>query len=273
MAVTYDARILYATNLYEDRVAVVNLETGQLISTFKTGKRPYRLLLTPDGKHLLVSAWGEGVIYEHNATNGELTRKVRVGPHPTDMVWLNRSVPTEEGRASSYVARLFVTAANTNSAYSFGVSSDGDLTQLETINLSLTPLQPLGMTPTALALDSQGNQLYAVCSDGNAIASIDITAARSRVTGFIPTGWYPTALRVSPGGELMILNGKGLGSMPNPHGPNPTIRPAPSHEGGLAPPQVQYVGHIQTGTVAFRSRAGRSSVAGVHAHRSRELSV
>ena len=251
VAVTYDARILYAADLYDDQVAAINLENGQLIATFKTGQRPYRLLLPPGGQNLLVSAWGEGVIYQHNATNGEVIRKVRVGPHPTDMVWLNRAVPAEEGQTSSYVGRLFVTASNTNSAYSFGASTDGDLTQLETINLSLTPLQPLGMTPTALALDSKGNNLYAVCSDGNAVAAIDITAARSRVTGFIPTGWYPTAARVATDGELIIVNGKGLGSKPNPHGPNPTLRPAPSHEGGAAPPQVEYVAHIQTGTVAF----------------------
>ena len=46
------------------------------------------------------------------------------------MVWLNaRALPTDEGEsASSYVARLFVTASNTNNAYSFGASADGDLT-------------------------------------------------------------------------------------------------------------------------------------------------
>jgi DNA-binding beta-propeller fold protein YncE len=251
VAVTADARILYATDLYDDQVAVVNLETGALIATFKTGKRPYKLLLPPGGKHLLVTAWGEGMIYQHDATNGELVRKVRVGAHPTDMVWLNHAAPTEEGAASAYVARLFVTASNTNNAYSFGASADGQLTQLENINLSLTPLQPLGMTPTALALDAKGTRLYAVCSDGNAVAAIDITAAHSLVMGFIPTGWYPTAVRSLDNGELAIVNGKGLGSQPNPRGPNPTRRPAPQHEGGPAAPEVQYVAHMQTGTVGF----------------------
>jgi len=69
-----------------------------------------------------VTAWGEGAIYQHDATNGELVRKIRVGPHPSDMVWLNRPAPTEEGTVGSYVARLFVTASNTNNAYSFGAS-------------------------------------------------------------------------------------------------------------------------------------------------------
>jgi len=242
VAVTADARILYATDLYDDQIAVVNLETGALIATFKTGKRPYKLLLPPGGKHLLVTAWGEGMIYQHNATTGELLRKVRVGPHPSDMVWLNHAAPSEEGEASSYIARLFVTASNTNNAYSFGASADGQLTQLENINLSLTPLQPLGMTPSALALDAKGTRLYAVCSDGNAVAVIDVTAKRSIVLGFIPTGWYPTAVRAFDNGDLAIVNGKGLGSQPNPKGPNPSIRGAS---------QAQYVAHMQTGTVGF----------------------
>jgi DNA-binding beta-propeller fold protein YncE len=251
VAVTPDAHILYATDLYDDQIAVVNLQSGQLIATFKTGKRPYKLLLPPGGRHLLVSAWGEGLVYQHDATTGELVSKVRVGPHPTDMVWVNHAVANDEGEAGSYAARLFVTASNTNNAYAFGASADGQLTMLETINLSLTPMQPLGMTPTALAFDAKGTTLYAVCSDGNAVAAVDISAARSRVIGFIPTGWYPTAARIAPDGELIIVNGKGLGSKPNPRGPNPSIRPAPSHEGGVSPDQVQYVAHIQTGTVGF----------------------
>ena len=49
--------------------------------------------------------------------------------------------------------------------------------------------------------------------------------------GFIPAGWYPTAARVLPSGALVVLNGKGLRSYPNPHGPSPARRPEPLHEG------------------------------------------
>ncbi len=250
VAVTPDARILYAADLYDDQIAAINLETGSFIATFKTGKRPYRIVLPPGGKHLFVSAWGEAAIYRHNVTNGEITGKIRVAPHPTDMLWLNRPVPTEEGETSSYVGRLFVTAGNTNNTYSFGASADGDLTQIETINLSLTPMQPLGMTPSALALDAKGNRLYVACSDGNAVAAVDITSARSRVLGFIPTGWYPTAVQVLDDSQLVIVNGKGLGSRPNPQGPNPSIRVVTQHEGAPGV-ESQYVAHTQIGSVGF----------------------
>ena len=41
----------------------------------------------------------------------------------------------------------------------------------------------------------------------NALAVADIAETRSRVAGFVPTGAYPTAVRVVNGGRLAVLNG------------------------------------------------------------------
>ena len=245
-----DARALYAANLYGDSIAVINLQTGAMTDRWKTGRRPYRILVMPGGRRLLVSSWADGAIYQHEVSNGTQVGKTRIGPHPTDMLWINRPAPAARGE-SNFTARLFVAAGNTNNVYSLGVTADGQLTMLESINLSMTPMQPLGMTPSALATDKRGARLYVVCSDANSIAVADIAAPRSRVLGFIPTGWYPTAVRILSDGEMAVVNGKGLGSKPNPRGPNPTARPARVHEGEPAPPSVEYVAHIQTGTVAL----------------------
>jgi hypothetical protein len=75
---------------------------------------------------------------------------------------------------------------------------------------------------------------------------VDVSGARSQVQGFVPTGWYPTAAFGLPDGRMGILNGKGLRSYPNPDGPNPMKRPEPVHEGAKG---IEYVAHIQTGTV------------------------
>ncbi len=46
----------------------------------------------------------------------------------------------------------------------------------------------------------------------------------SRVEGFIPTGWYPTAAQFSADARsIFILSGKGLTSAANPRGPQPAI--------------------------------------------------
>jgi DNA-binding beta-propeller fold protein YncE len=249
VAVSPDSHLLYATDLYNDSIAVVNLQSGQVIDHWKTGRRPYRIVVAPGGKQLVVSSWGDGSVYQHDANSGTEIARTRVGPHPTDMIWLGKPAAGDASH-SSYIGRLFVAAANTNSVYSLGVTPDGNLTSLESINISLTPLHPLGMTPTALAIDKDATRLYVACSDANAVAVADISGEHTSVLGFIPTGWYPTAVRVLDDNQLVVLNGKGLGSKPNPNGPIPTERNRPLYQGG---PVISpgYVAHIQTGTVAF----------------------
>ncbi len=104
------------------------------------------------------------------------------------------------------------------------------------------------MTPSALALSLDGNRLYVACSDANAAAVVNVSDTRSRVEGFVPTGWYPTAVRVLPGGQFVVLNGKGLRSYPNPAGPSPFRAAEPLHQGV---PVVEYVGAMQSGTASW----------------------
>lgn len=207
-----DGRVLYAADLQENSVAVIDLDTGKLLGRFKCGRRPYRLLLSPDDKTLLVSSWADGSIYAYDANHGNELSRTRVAPQLTDMVWLNQPPPSEGASGTEYVARVFVAAANTNDVFSLGVASGGQLSRLESINLSLTPMHPLGMTPTALALNKEGTHLYVVCSDENAVAAVNIAGKPSIVAGLVPTGWYPTAVRELADHRVIIVNGKGAGS-------------------------------------------------------------
>ena len=65
------------------------------------------------------------------------------------------------------------------------------------------------------------SSLLIACSDANVVAVADISEARSRLEGFIPAGWYPTAARVLADGRVLVLNGRGLASYPNPLSPGP----------------------------------------------------
>ncbi len=263
VAVSPDGHLLYAADVHQDSILAFNLQSGTLIERWKTGKRPYRILVHPAGKYFLVSGWGDATVYQQDASTGAILAKTRVAAHPTDLLWLAKPAPTDEER-SEFPARLFVAAANTNGVYSYGVTSDGELKPLEAISVSLTPLQPLGMTPSALAISPDQKRLYIACSDGNTVAAVDITQARSRVLGFIPTGWYPTGVLTLPDDRLAILNGKGGGSHPNPNGPNPSKRPEASHAGAPESNQpVDYVGRIQTGTVSLLPEPDEEKLAGM----------
>ena len=56
-------------------------------------------------------------------------------------------------------------------------------------------------------------------------------------------GWYPTAASALADGRLVVLNGKGSQSYPNPKGPSPLVKQRNM--------DIQYVAHIQTGSASF----------------------
>jgi YVTN family beta-propeller protein len=248
VAFSPDGRLLYATNLYQDTVMVINPQSGMVIQKVKTGRRPYRILFHPDGKSFFVTHWADGTMGHYDAATGSSLATTRIGSHPTDMVWLNGAPADAAPGEATWTARIFVAAANTNNVYTVGVGAAKELNVIESINVSMTPRQPLGMTPSGLALSPDGKRLYVACSDGNVTAVADVSMGRSRVEGFIPSGWYPTAARVLPSGVLVVLNGRGLRSYPNPHGPSPIRRPEPM---GMGSPNAEYVGRMQTGTASW----------------------
>jgi YVTN family beta-propeller protein len=252
VAFSPDGRLLYAANLYRDSISVVNPQSGMVIGQVKTGRRPYRILFHPDGKSFFVTHWADGTMGQYDTAGGSIMgQPVRVGAHASDMVWRAGAPETAAGETPPYTARIFVAAANTNHVFALGVTAAKEVNMVESINIAMTPRQPMGMTPSALGLSADGKRLFVACSDANAAAVVDVDDARSRVEGFIPTGWYPTAVRALANGTLVILNGKGLRSYPNAeNGPNPSKRPNPVHAGEPAP-AVQFVARMQTGTASW----------------------
>src|SRR5580658_1718749 len=239
-----DGHLLYAADLYHDSVVVVNPQSGLVISRIKTGRRPYRILFHPSGKTFYVSSWADGSVGQYETNTGNLLANTRVGAHTTDMVWREGDVED----APNLTARLFVSASNTNNVFVLGASETGDLSRLETINLALTPNQPVGSTPSGLGLSADGAKLFVACSDANAVGVVDISEGRSRVLGFVPSGWYPTVAFGLPDGRIGVLNGKGLGSFANPKGPNPLVEVVRDQQGVR---NDQYVATMQRGTVQF----------------------
>ncbi len=248
VAMSPDGHLLYAADLYRDSIVVVNPQSARVIGRFRTHRRPYRILFAPDGKSLFVTSWADGTLQQLQVANGTVLNTVRIGPHPTDIVWDDHKPEVAEGeQAPPWNARLFVSAANTNNVYVIGVAESG-LTNIETINVGATPRHPLGMTPSALALTPDQTKLYVVCSDANAVAVADVSDTNTVVEGFVPVGWYPTAARALADGRLIVLNGRGARSYPNVHGPSPIVRQEPVHVGI---PAVEYVARIQTGTASI----------------------
>ena len=64
-----------------------------------------------------------------------------------------------------------------------------------------------------MAVAPDGKTLYVANADNNDVMVVDISQreASREIAGFIPVGWYPTALAVSPdSGTVWVANGKGV---------------------------------------------------------------
>ncbi|HEV8514995.1 MAG TPA: bifunctional YncE family protein/alkaline phosphatase family protein [Cyclobacteriaceae bacterium] len=97
-----------------------------------------------------------------------------------------------------------------------------------------------GVIPFGLTLSPDRKRLYVAEAGINAVGVIDV--GRKRTLGHIPTGWFPSKLKVTPDGrQLIVANAKGFGS-----GPNGGKDFKPLSES----PHASYVGVLMRGTVS-----------------------
>jgi hypothetical protein len=92
---------------------------------------------------------------------------------------------------------------------------------VERISTALTPHSPEGSTPNALTLDAVHGRLFVANADNNDVAVVDVKEpGESKVLGFLPVGWYPSALALIDGGQkLYVGNSKGQQAYPDLRGP------------------------------------------------------
>lgn len=171
------------------------------------GGKPYDIALGKNGL-LYVSDWAGRQLLVVDALELKTVSKVAVGEHPNQIAMH----PTDN--------RLFVACASSNGVWVVDTKR-GVVT--EVISTSLFPNAPEGSTPDALVVSPDGETLYVANADNNCIAVIDIEEPNeSSVKGFVPTGWYPTAVSVTPDGmNLLVGVGKGNQSEANPIIDNP----------------------------------------------------
>ncbi|MEP6514437.1 MAG: alkaline phosphatase family protein, partial [Parafilimonas sp.] len=91
--------------------------------------------------------------------------------------------------------------------------------------------------------------LYIANADNNCLAVFDVSKpGNSKSKGFIPTGWYPTCVRVI-NDKIFAANGKGFTSLPNPgYDPFNTSSTISFQKGDI---KSQYIGGLFTGTLSI----------------------
>ncbi len=194
---------LYSLHINAGKLVATQLSDPKSSRELALGGRPYDIQFVAGGRLLYVSDWANAQVIVVEADTMRLAAKIKVGIHPNQMV----VHPTD--------GRVFVACASSNGVWVIDAEK-GVVT--ETIYTSLFPASPEGSTPDALALSPDGETLYVANADNNCIAVIDVEEEnKSAIEGFIPTGWYPTSVAVTPDGKQLLIGvGKGLQSKPNP---------------------------------------------------------
>lgn len=196
------------------------------------GAFPYACVLDERRGCLYVSLWGQAAVAAVDLKLGKVTACWPVGEHPCEMAL------SKNGRT------LFVANANDNTV---SVLDTGTGRASETLWATLFPNSPRGATPNSLTLSPDEKTLFVANANINAIAVFDVSEiGHSRSLGFIPSGWYPTSVRVTPDGRrLLITNGKGNTAFANPKGPEPI--PGHKDEAGNS----QYIAGMFKGTLSI----------------------
>jgi len=238
LAAAPDGKTLYAIQVFGQALSAVDLQARAEVKKVSLPAEPYTVTVSADGRTVFVSLWGGSKVLMFAGDTLAPLGEVAVGPHPNAMVL------SKDG------SRLFVACANTNAVWVIDVAARA---AREQISVSLYPNAPVGSTPNALALSPDGGTLLVANADNNTVAVVDIEKpGASEVEGWVPVGWYPTAVMFSrDGSHFYVLNGKGTTSEPNVRGPQPNA----------VAPAGRYTGNIFQGTISIVPTPDRAALA------------
>ena len=232
-------RIMYVVTKENNSLYTVDLLAKKVKWQYQLEGDAYTCILSPDKKKLYISCWGCDKIILFDTEKEIISGEIVVGDNPNELL---------QTRNGKY---LFVANANDNSV---SVVDTKQQRVVETLNTALYPAAPSGSTANGLALSPDEKVLYVANADNNCLAVFDLSRpGYSKSKGFIPTGWYPTNVKVI-GNKIFVSNGKGFTSKANPYGPNPMRRREEViYQGGdkSKPIDVQYIGGLFMGTMSI----------------------
>ena len=213
-----DGRRLYVAENLADSLAVIDPSSGRVLQRLATGRYPYGVVVGPEGR-VYVSAWGGSWIATFTPREGRLVAgpRISVGRHPSAMALNARGTRLFAARASYDRIAVVDTRRDSVIAELSDAAANGP---------------PEGATPNGLAISRDDRTLCVAEADNNATAVFALSGATAdapgaeggdKLLGRVPVEWYPTAALLRDR-TLFVLNGKGLGTGPNPRRRQPGVK-------------------------------------------------
>jgi YVTN family beta-propeller protein len=174
-----------------------------------TSNFPLGIAVLKNGATAYVAAERDDAVYAldtRDPKNPQLLAQIATGAHPV-------AVLLSQDQSRLYVANSLsdtVSVIDTDSSKVVG-----------TILLRPDMARDLpGVSPTGLAMSPDGKAMYVTLGDMNAVAVVD--AGAMQLSGYIPAGWYPSAVVPLGNDRLLVANAKGTSvrnpnNKPDPH--------------------------------------------------------
>ncbi len=234
------ANKMYVVTKENNSLYIVDLLTKKAIFKDTLFNPAFSCVLSNNKKELYISLWGGKKVLVFDIAQRKIVSEISVDENPNELLL------TKNGK------HLLVACAGDNTV---NVIDINNRKVIEVLNAALYPNAPTGSATNGLALSSNDKTLYVANADNNCLAVFDISKiGYSKSIGFIPTGWYPTNVKVV-GKKIFVTNGKGFTSYPNANGPNPTNnKQEVNYQHGDYKKQqskIQYIGGLMKGQMTI----------------------
>ena len=221
---------LYAVTKENNSLYIIDLSNHKVLNRLDLGGEGYACTLGPNKRNLYISVWGAQKLLIFDTYKDAFTGSMAIGAHPNDIcITKNEKL-------------LYVSNSDDNTVSVIDIEKRK---VIETLNAAIHASSLVGSTTNSVALSDDEKLLFVANADNNCVTVFNTSVYGSTITkGFIPTGWYPTCVRVI-GNKLFVANGKGNVPLANPYGPNPTAKnnTVVLHQGDInTSHKVQYIG-------------------------------
>jgi YVTN family beta-propeller protein len=226
--VTPNGKTLVVPLNLANRAAIVDIKT-KAVRYATVGRYPYAAAVLPDGRRAFVSNETTGTISVIDLATAKVVKTITTGGHLAHP----EAIVAPKGR------RAYVTVTNKDR---LAVIDTKKLKVVKNINVGVKA--GIGTNPNGLAFHN--NRVYITQGGADRITVVDVK--KLKVRGAIPTGRYPTDVRISRKATLVWLTAKGLGVGPNPNGPDPFHSLTLNQTGSET---LQFLPHITNGDVGI----------------------
>jgi DNA-binding beta-propeller fold protein YncE len=192
---TAAAGLLYVCNQDDASVAVIDLETGDVVRTvdlqalgFSANARPHHIAIEPDGSYWYVSLIGEGVVAKLDGND----RLVATASFETPGM-----LALDAARGRLYVARSMT-----------AVNPPRRIGEIRTSDMTIDEVEIFFPRPHALVLDPRTGTAYTASLGVNQVAAVDAETGRAFLTDVEGPPHALMQFALSPDGRMLAISGE-----------------------------------------------------------------